>query len=276
MTHHSPLHEYLDVLRRRRWIVLTSVVVSTAIAIGLSMVQKPSYLASAEVLLGRQSLANSLSNVTDPLSIDPARLIETQVNIAETPQVAAAVLKAAHLKDRTPGAFLAASSAAPKGNADVMVFSVEDRSPQLASRLATLYAERYISYANALATHAIRTARAEIESKMAQLEFARDTSGPVYANLSQTDQQLVTMETLQTGNASLLRASEERETSRRRSETPCWGSSWGSCSVSDSRSSATIWTVVSTPRVRCRIGSGCRSWPGCRNHRGTSAAATTS
>jgi non-specific protein-tyrosine kinase len=207
MTQTSTLREYIDVLRRRRWIVLIPVIVAPVLAVALTKLQTTTYSASAEVLLGRQGLSG-LSNVTDPLSVDPQGVIETQINVAQTPQVAAAVLKAAHLKDRTPGEFLAASSAAPLGNADVMVFTVKDPSAQLAPRLATLYAQQYISYANALATRAIRTARNQVETKMGQLESQGDTTSPAYTNLSSTDQQLVTMETLQTDNASLLRPAE--------------------------------------------------------------------
>jgi Mrp family chromosome partitioning ATPase/capsular polysaccharide biosynthesis protein len=208
MTQRSTLREYLDVLRRRRWIVLIPVIVAPVLAIALTKLQTPTYSASAEVLLGRQGLASGLNNITDPLFVDPQRLIDTQINIAQTPQVAAAVLKAAHLKNRTPGEFLGSSSASPMTDADVMVFTVHDRSPQLASRLATLYAQEYIKYANALATGSIRTARNEVEAKMGQLESSGDTTSAVYTNLATTDEQLVTMETLQAGNASLLRAAD--------------------------------------------------------------------
>jgi Mrp family chromosome partitioning ATPase/capsular polysaccharide biosynthesis protein len=207
MTHQSTLREYLDVLRRRRWIVLIPIIVAPVLAVALTKLQKPTYSASAEVLLSRQGLAASLSNVADSsIYVDPARLLATQENIAETPQVAAAVLHAAHLKDRSPGAFLAQSSVAPKSIADVMVFTVQDPNPRLASRLATLYAQRYIYYANLLATRAIRSAKQVIDTKMADLEATGDTKSPVYQDLQTKDQQLTTMEVLQTGNASLLRA----------------------------------------------------------------------
>jgi len=204
MTAQSTLREYLGVLRRRKWIVIVPIIVATVLAIALTKLQKPTYSASAEVLLSRQGLVPSVTG-NDSSYVDPTRLLATQVNIAETPQVAGAVLNAAHLKDRSPGAFLAQSSAAPKGDADVMVFNVQDRNPQLASRLATLYAQRYIYYANLLATRAIRSAKRLVEAKMADFELSGDTKSPVYQDLQTKDQQLVTAEALQTGNASLLR-----------------------------------------------------------------------
>jgi len=67
----SGLREYLSVLRRRKWIALLVIVIVPVAAVALSMLQTPRYAASAEVLLGRQNLANSLNNVVDPTSSDP-------------------------------------------------------------------------------------------------------------------------------------------------------------------------------------------------------------
>ncbi len=42
----SSLHEYLDVLRRRKWLLLEAVIVVPAVAIALSLLQAPRYQAS--------------------------------------------------------------------------------------------------------------------------------------------------------------------------------------------------------------------------------------
>ena len=85
----SSLHDYLGVLRRRKWLVLLGVVVVPAVAVALSLLQQPEYQASAEVLLSRQNLAAPLNNVTDQsLTGDPARLAQTQADLAQAPEVA--------------------------------------------------------------------------------------------------------------------------------------------------------------------------------------------
>ena len=61
----SSLHDYLGVLRRRKWLVLLVAVIVPAVAVALSLRQRPEYQASAEVLLSRQNLSAALSNVAD-------------------------------------------------------------------------------------------------------------------------------------------------------------------------------------------------------------------
>ena len=89
----SSLHDYLNVLRRRKWLVLEAVIIVPAVAIALSLIQTPKYQASAEVLLSRQNLAALLNNATDQsLAGDPARLAQTQADLARVPEVADAPL----------------------------------------------------------------------------------------------------------------------------------------------------------------------------------------
>jgi tyrosine-protein kinase len=205
----ATLREYLNVLRRRRWIVLLTVVIVPAAAVGLSMLQPPRYAASSEVLLSRQNLANSLNNVVDPtLTVDPQRLVDTQTNVAQAPQIATAVLAKAQLRDRTPQQFLSASSVTAKSGTDVLVFSVSDRHAATAAKLSTLYAQQYLVYSNELATRALRSAREEVEARIADLGTAGRSGSTLYADLLSKDQQLATMEALQTGNATLFRAAE--------------------------------------------------------------------
>ena len=85
---HSTLRDYLQVLRRRKWIVLTAVVVVPVAAYLFSAQQQSKYRATAEVLLSRQNLSQSLNGVQDPsLSIQPDRLAQTQADLAQVPPV---------------------------------------------------------------------------------------------------------------------------------------------------------------------------------------------
>jgi len=205
----STLRDYLSVVRRRKWIVILAILAAPAGAVAASMLQQPRYSDSAEVLLSRQNLANSLDNVTDPtLSIDPQRLVDTQTNVAESPQIASAVISAAHLKGTTPRQFLSSSSVTAKTGTDVLVFSVSDRHAATASSLATLYAQQYVVFTNDLATQAIRAARKEVDTKIAALQAEQRSGTALYADLQTKDQQLATMEVLQTGNATLFKSAD--------------------------------------------------------------------
>lgn len=203
---HSGVREYLAVLRRRKWILLGAVIAVPAIAVALSMQQTPLYQGTAQVLLGHLNLATSLTGQQDltPL-LDPGRLAETEANVAAVPTVAKRVLDAEGLSDRTPVDFLSQSSATAKPNADILDFSVTDPDQALAGTLATEYAKQFTAYRHELDTAALSRARQEVEQKLDQLEATGEQKSQLYATLAGKEQELRTMEALQTSNAFVVR-----------------------------------------------------------------------
>ena len=92
-TDHSPLRHFLEVLRRRKFILLQAVILMPLVAAFASMQVSPTYEASAEVLLQNQDLAGALSGTGGSgVFTDPERIAETQARIASTPEVAARTL----------------------------------------------------------------------------------------------------------------------------------------------------------------------------------------
>lgn len=196
------LRDHLRVVHRRKWLILQAVVVLPLAAIVFSLQQERLYQSSAEVLLSRQNLAATLTNTQDPTLYQQAeRVVQTEAAIARVPAVARRVLKAAGLSDRTPAAFLEASSVSAKQNADLLDFEVTDPSPELAARLATEYARQFTIHRRQLDTAAFKRARREIEGRIRRLEAEGDRRSPLYASLVDKDQQLRTLEALQTSNA---------------------------------------------------------------------------
>ena len=209
MNESSSLHDYLDVLRRRKWLVLLAVIVVPAVAIALSLRQVPKYQASAEVLLSRQNLAALLNNSTDQsLAGDPARLAQTQADLARVPEVARRAVSKAGLKNLTSAQLLASSTVSAKSDADILVFTVKNRHPSVAERLATLYGRSYIAYRGELDTAALTRARRGVLDRIKGLEAAGDTRSALYASLVEKEQQLATMQALQTSNASLVKPAD--------------------------------------------------------------------
>jgi len=206
-TEGSSLSSYLRVLRRRKWIALQAIVLIPAAAVGVSLLQDAKYRASSQVLLSRQNLPASLNGVTDPtFSVDPNRLPQTQADVARLPVIAARTLAARGIHDRTAASFLGQSSVSSSSTADILKFSVTDRDPRLAKRLATEYARQYIAYSEEITTGAIDRARGDVQSRLTQLEAAGDSLSALYQSLAEKEQQLATMAALQTGNATLVQA----------------------------------------------------------------------
>jgi Mrp family chromosome partitioning ATPase/capsular polysaccharide biosynthesis protein len=197
-------------LVRRKWVVVATTVVTTGAAIALSMHQQALYSSSAQVLLKYQNLASGLTGIPDPSggNQDPARIAQTQSLVAMSPAVAQRVVLRAHVPGLSSGAFLKVSTVRASSNADVLDFSTTYGDAATAERLVTLHASEYIAYRQQLDNAALVAARRQLETRIAKLRARALGDSDLVASLVEDDQQLRTMEALQTANSSLLRAAD--------------------------------------------------------------------
>jgi receptor protein-tyrosine kinase len=203
--HEAKLHDYLRVLRRRKWIVLQAVVLLPLLAVLLSLRQERLYQASAQVLLSRDDLAATLTGTLTPSSgQQPERLVETQADLARVSAVAQRVLENVGPADESVKEFLAASSVTAKPEADILTFRVVDGSPALATLLATEYARQFTIYRRQLDTAALEAARRGLRERIAKLDAGNLSDSRLYAALVEKEEQLRTMEALKTSNATLV------------------------------------------------------------------------
>jgi polysaccharide biosynthesis transport protein len=202
----SKLTEYLRVLRRRKFLILASLILVPTAAVLLALRQVPLYQATAEVLLSRQNLSSSLSGLEDPNMFYPERAAETQADVARTTTVARRVLENLGLEDRSPGALLGALAVTPDPEADLLYFSVTDTDRTLAARLATAYAREFTTYRRELDTAPINDALEDVESQIAELESRDDRDSPLYETLVGQREQLQTIKILGGTNAYLVEA----------------------------------------------------------------------
>ena len=215
MEHHGSGHEssslstYLRVLRRRKWIILATTVIVAGLSVAMAMRETPLYEASSQVVLKYQNLASGLTGIQDLSTVyqDPARIAETQTQVAMSPPVARKVAAAASIPGIAWGDVLGMSSVVASSDSDVLTFSTTAGDPEVAQKLATTHANQYIAYRLELDSSALVAARTELRGRIEELqELTEFRESPLLANLVETEQQLRTMEALQTSNASLLRA----------------------------------------------------------------------
>jgi polysaccharide biosynthesis transport protein len=207
--HATTLRDYLGVLRRRKWVVLQAVLIIPALAVVFALQQHRQYQASANVLISHQNTAAQLTGTQDSSQAVPAdRFIQTQADLARVREVAKRTLKSAGLHDRSPDGFLGQSSVSARLNADLLVFQVRDPSPALAVLLATAYARQFTKYRRELDTAALQRARIEVEQRLRQLEAQGETHSALYTSLADKDQQLRTLEALQTSNAYVVETAD--------------------------------------------------------------------
>jgi succinoglycan biosynthesis transport protein ExoP len=201
------LRDYLHLLRRRKWVVLLAVILVPAVAVALSLRQSPRYEAQAQVLLTHQSLAALLTNTQDPsLNQQLAdRDATTQADLARVPTVLTATLASAPGSHLTPFQLLHSSSVSAGQGSDLLTFAVIAKTPQLALKLATAYADAYTGYRHRLDTAALQLARHDVGSRITELRSNGRGRSALAAKLAETQQQLQTLQTLETSNATVVK-----------------------------------------------------------------------
>jgi polysaccharide biosynthesis transport protein len=207
--HSTTLRDYLQVLRRRKWIVLQAVVLVPLAAVLFSLHQQKLYQASAQVLLSSQNLAAQLTNTQSTgINLQPDRIAATQAGVARVPVIAQRVLRLVGGTGLTVGQFLSDSSVSTSPNADLLGFKVTNHDPQLARTLVDAYAREYTIYRRQLDTGAINTALKSATVRLKELSRAGGRHGALYASLVERQQTLATMAALQTANATVIQRAD--------------------------------------------------------------------
>jgi succinoglycan biosynthesis transport protein ExoP len=206
--HDSSLRDYLRIARRRKWIILQAVVLVPLAAVAFSLRQEPLYESFADVLLSNQNLAGALTGTANLSGTStPERVAETQAALARVPKIAGAALREAGL-NRPASDLLVNSTVSTSPNSDLIRFTVTDPNASLAKRLATAYAHQYTLYRQKLDTASLQKARAEVGDRIKELTAAGDKRSALYQSLLEKEQQLATIEALQTSNASLVKPAD--------------------------------------------------------------------
>lgn len=194
------LSDYLLVLRRWKWIFLLPVVLVPAVAVLISMRERPTYEASAKVLLNRQNVTESLTGVSAGF-VDPARAAQTEAELARVPEVASRAIEAVRIRNLTPSKLLKSSAVSASASSDFLRFSVRHSDPDIATRLATGYARAFTRYRHDLDTRELERTHEAVQRRIEQLETAGLKGSELYRGLVQTERQLIAIEALQTPTA---------------------------------------------------------------------------
>jgi polysaccharide biosynthesis transport protein len=197
------LRDYLDTLRRWTWLILIVAVLVPIVAYLQASSEPAVYEASAQTLINRQNLAFALQGVNDPSSSAPDFLFN-QAALARVPSVVRRTVAAAHVR-RDASQLLANSSVTTSDRNDLLTFAVRDRQGSVATALATQYARQFVSYTNALQNGQTTSALARLQKRINDLRAARMQGSSLYQSLLKTEEQLRTMEALQTPRAIVVR-----------------------------------------------------------------------
>ena len=202
--HSSTLRDYFSLVHRRKWIILTAMVVVPAVAFFYSKSQTTLYRSDAQVLLSQNNLANALTGTPESSVYQPVeRLSQTQADLARVPEVAMRAVRSIGAP-RSAGALLGESSVTADLQSNFLFFSVTDRNRDLAQRLATSYAQAFTQYRHELDTTSLRRAREDLDKRLSDLRASGGANTSLYASMADKANLLRTMEALQTSNASVV------------------------------------------------------------------------
>jgi succinoglycan biosynthesis transport protein ExoP len=198
LSYSRTLADYLAVLRRRRLAIVLCTVCLTALAVGLSFLQAKRYSATALVVLSEQNLAATVTG-NSSAAPDLQRIVQTDVTIASSEQVAAQALKLAGVNE-SPRSLLASEAVNSGLNSDVLSFTVTDATVPGAIRLANAYAKAFTNYQQQLTTTPIALAETAITKRIAAL---RHSHTPIPPTLITRQGDLGVLQALQASNATL-------------------------------------------------------------------------
>jgi capsular exopolysaccharide synthesis family protein len=201
------LSSYLRVLRRRKWIILACTLAVPAAAYFYSARQPAQYQASAQVYLSSQDLAGALTGISTGY-VDQTRLADTAASLAHVRDVAEDAIASSHVEGVSAGALLGSTSIVPQTGTDILTFTVRNHEPGLAELLANAYANAFTKYRGQLDSDAVRRARKEIQGRLQALEASGQASGRLATSLRDKDQQLATLEALQTSRSYVISTAE--------------------------------------------------------------------
>lgn len=218
------LHDYLRVVRRRKWVVVQAALLLPLAAVAFSLHQQRLYEASADVLLSAENLSATVPGApVTGLSQEPERITQTQARVARMPEVLQGALERVGGTGLTYTGLLADSSVSSSPATDILTFSVTSPDPALAKQLANAYAQSYSTYRQELYTGSIERALADVERRLRQLDRAGASLegtaegaalgaltryGALYTSLVDRQQMLESMQALQPSVASVLREAD--------------------------------------------------------------------
>ncbi|HEY3841900.1 MAG TPA: polysaccharide biosynthesis tyrosine autokinase [Acidimicrobiales bacterium] len=192
----SGLREYLQILRRRRWIIILTTLVFLAVAIGYGEISTPVYQGTAQLLITPQLsttlLEASNSNIT--VGVD----VPTSTQIIESQSVSN------YVKRSIPNAPDVA--VAQVGITDVVTVSVQSTNAKLAAQAANAYANAYIHVEQSQAISQLTSAAQVVQTNINALnaQISQDSAGinvaglptgsPVAANLTNLQERVSVLE----------------------------------------------------------------------------------
>lgn len=200
------LNDHLSVIWHRKWIVLAVVVLITGGALLYTTVfSTPVYQSTTKILQRRSGLDRAFlgSSLFQDSSVQPERVIETDVKLVKSPEVVTAVTNSigGELKGRDPASMV---NAAPAKKTDIFDITASDTDPNVAADVANVFAQQYINWRQQVDHDIIKRARAPIEAQIAATPEEQKVSAS-FKVLEDKLETLKLLDAMQTGDLEIVK-----------------------------------------------------------------------
>jgi len=139
------LRQYLEILKRHKWLIVQATVLVAVAAFVFSDLKTPMYESTAQLLLRPNDAAEQLNPTRSvDVSNDPDRYVTGQLNIIQSEDVAKLAAKSMRAPDNDPVVLLREVSAAQGGTSDVVNIKGHSTDPIAARNIANAFAKAYI------------------------------------------------------------------------------------------------------------------------------------
>ncbi len=173
---HLGMREYWLVLTNRKWLILQVAVAAVVLAVVFSLLQMPTYDASAQVVATQPDNLSVISGaVVGGSRGQTAQRVGTQIVVLESPEVARRAAEKMTGLEADPVGLLKKLDVTQIGDTDVIEIRVSDADPNRAADIANAVAAGFVEFEQEQSVAAVAGLTAEIESQLsaAQAEFDR-------------------------------------------------------------------------------------------------------
>ena len=160
------ISDYLEVLRRRKWVVLAFLFVTLNSAVLFTYTRTPIYDAQAQVLVQPFSLEAEVDTNPDNLSLETEALIATSPEIAQ--------LAAKELGENDPGSLLKNLEVSVAPDASVLEYQYAHRNPQEAVRRVEALADAYVANRTQESQDRLDAISSSIQNQIDELQLQLD------------------------------------------------------------------------------------------------------
>jgi polysaccharide biosynthesis transport protein len=158
---------YLHIVWQRKWWVCAITALGLATSLAFLITAHKQYSATAQLLVQPSVNLSGLSGAQEqPVTQTD---VETELQLVTSAPVQQIV------RNRLKGT--PAVSASEVGETDVMAVTATSRSPSQASLIANLYATAFVQYQQAVASHSLTTAEAQLRSQISSVELQISSLG---------------------------------------------------------------------------------------------------